>query len=43
MLAFGIRLQSLDGQRDVMQDMRSRLHPPPGVTATLSGLPVLVG
>ncbi len=44
-LAFGLRLQSLAGQRDVMQDMRARLHssqPPPGLKVTLSGLPVLV-
>jgi hydrophobe/amphiphile efflux-3 (HAE3) family protein len=40
-LAFGMRLQSLADQRDVMQDMRARLEPPPGVRATLSGLPVL--
>ena len=40
-LAFGIRLQSLEAQREVMQDMRARLHPPKGVTATLAGLPVL--
>jgi predicted RND superfamily exporter protein len=39
-LAFGVRLQSLERQREVMQDMRARLHPPPGVRATLSGLPV---
>ncbi len=40
-LAFGIRLQSLEAQREVMQDMRARLDPPKGVTATLAGLPVL--
>jgi predicted RND superfamily exporter protein len=40
-LAFGIRLDSLEHQRAVMQDMRARLHPPPGVTARLAGLPVL--
>ncbi len=41
-LAFGIRLQSLEGQREVMQDMRSRLdRPPAGVRVTLAGLPVL--
>ncbi|WP_028064784.1 efflux RND transporter permease subunit [Solirubrobacter soli] len=41
-LAFGIRLQSLEAQRAVIQDMRARLHPPAGVTATVAGLPVLV-
>jgi len=40
-LAFGIRLQSLEAQRAVMQDMRARLDPPAGVRATLAGLPVL--
>ena len=40
-LAFGIRLQSLGGQRAVIEDMRSRLKPPPGVRATVAGLPVL--
>jgi uncharacterized protein len=40
-LAFGIRLDSLEHQRDVMQDMRATLHPPKGVTARLAGLPVL--
>jgi hydrophobe/amphiphile efflux-3 (HAE3) family protein len=40
-LAFGLRLQSLERQREVMEDMRERLDPPPGVRATLSGLPVL--
>ncbi len=40
-LAFGIRLDSLEKQRAVMQDMRSRLHPPAGVTARLAGVPVL--
>ena len=40
-LAFGIRLDSLEHQRDVMQDMRKSLHPPKGVTARLAGLPVL--
>ena len=41
-LAFGIRLQSLDAQRAVIEDMRERLRPPDGVTATVAGLPVLV-
>jgi hydrophobe/amphiphile efflux-3 (HAE3) family protein len=40
-LAFGIRLQSLAGQRDVIEDMRERLDPPAGVRATVAGLPVL--
>jgi predicted RND superfamily exporter protein len=41
-LAFGLRLQSLDAQRDVIQDMRRRLDPPDGVRATVAGVPVLV-
>ena len=40
-LAFGVRLQSLEAQRDVIEGMRSRLNPPEGVRATLAGLPVL--
>ncbi len=40
-LAFGIRLMPLDKQQRVIEDMRSRLDPPPGVTARLAGLPVL--
>jgi hydrophobe/amphiphile efflux-3 (HAE3) family protein len=40
-LAFGLRLQSLAAQREVIQDMRARLRPPPGVRATVAGLPVL--
>src|SRR5205085_1214776 len=40
-LAFGIRLESLARQHAVMADMRARLKPPPGVTASLAGLPVL--
>jgi hydrophobe/amphiphile efflux-3 (HAE3) family protein len=40
-LAFGIRLQSLERQRAVIEDMRERLDPPAGVTATVAGLPVL--
>ncbi len=40
-LAFGIRLAPLSHQREVMQDMRARLHPPRGVSAELAGLPVL--
>ena len=41
-LAFGMRQQSLEGQYNVLQDMRARLHPPKGVSASLAGLPVLV-
>ena len=40
-LAFGLRLQSFEGQRDVIEDMRARLRPPYGVRATVAGLPVL--
>ncbi|GAC1323789.1 MAG: hypothetical protein NVSMB25_20560 [Thermoleophilaceae bacterium] len=40
-LAFGIRLMPLDQQKRVIDDMRSSLHPPPGVTAAVAGLPVL--
>jgi hydrophobe/amphiphile efflux-3 (HAE3) family protein len=40
-LAFGIRLMPLSRQERVIEYMRSRLHPPPGVTAALAGLPVL--
>ncbi len=40
-LAFGIRLMPLSRQQRVIDYMRSRLHPPPGVTAELAGLPVL--
>jgi hydrophobe/amphiphile efflux-3 (HAE3) family protein len=40
-LAFGIRLMPLDQQQRVIDVMRSQLHPPPGVQATLVGLPVL--
>jgi predicted RND superfamily exporter protein len=40
-LAFGIRLMPLSRQQSVIDYMRSRLHPPPGVTAALAGLPVL--
>ena len=41
-LAFGIRLQSLDKQRDVVDDIKEELKPPPGVDAQVVGLPVLV-
>ena len=40
-LAFGIRLMPLGRQEQVIDYMRSRLHPPPGVSAALAGLPVL--
>jgi uncharacterized protein len=40
-LAFGIRLMPLSRQERVIEYMRSRLHPPAGVTAQLAGLPVL--
>ncbi len=40
-LAFGIRLMSLQQQQQLLEQMRSSLHPPAGVSATLVGLPVL--
>jgi hydrophobe/amphiphile efflux-3 (HAE3) family protein len=40
-LAFGIRLMGLQQQQEVIDEMRSRLHPPAGVSAQLVGLPVL--
>jgi hydrophobe/amphiphile efflux-3 (HAE3) family protein len=40
-LAFGIRLMPLSEQQRVIDYMQSQLHPPAGVTARLSGLPVL--
>ncbi len=40
-LAFGIRLMSLDQQQRLIEQMRSDLHPPAGISATLVGLPVL--
>jgi hydrophobe/amphiphile efflux-3 (HAE3) family protein len=40
-LAFGIRLIALGRQQRVIDYMRSNLHPPPSVSATLTGLPVL--
>ena len=40
-LAFGIRLMPLSRQQRVVDYMRAHLHPPPGVTAALAGLPVL--
>ncbi len=40
-LAFGIRLMPLSRQQQVIDYMRSHLHPPAGVSAQLTGLPVL--
>jgi hydrophobe/amphiphile efflux-3 (HAE3) family protein len=40
-LAFGIRLMGLQQQQQLIEGMRSRLHPPAGVSAQLVGLPVL--
>jgi len=40
-LAFGIRLMSLQQQQQLIGGMRASLHPPPGVSAHLVGLPVL--
>lgn len=40
-MAFGIRLEPLADQQKVIDDMRSRLRPPPGVRAELAGLPVV--
>jgi hydrophobe/amphiphile efflux-3 (HAE3) family protein len=40
-LAFGIRLMSLSQQQRLIEQMRSRLHPPAGVHASLVGLSVL--
>jgi hydrophobe/amphiphile efflux-3 (HAE3) family protein len=40
-MAFGIRLMPFDRQQEVIEEMRRRLDPPPGVTAKLVGLPVL--
>jgi hydrophobe/amphiphile efflux-3 (HAE3) family protein len=40
-LAFGIRLMPLDRQKDVIDDIESRLDPPEGVDAAVVGLPVL--
>jgi uncharacterized protein len=40
-LAFGIRLMPLARQQRVIEYMRSQLHPPAGVSAALTGLPVL--
>jgi predicted RND superfamily exporter protein len=40
-LAFGIRLMPLSRQQQVIDYMRSQLHPPSGSSASLVGLPVL--
>ncbi len=40
-LAFGIRAMSLQEQQRLIESMRSQLHPPAGVSASLVGLPVL--
>jgi predicted RND superfamily exporter protein len=41
-LSFGIRLMPLAEQQKVLDYLRARLDPPPGVRARLAGLPVLV-
>jgi hydrophobe/amphiphile efflux-3 (HAE3) family protein len=40
-MSFGIRLMPLERQQEVIEGMRDRLDPPPGVRAQLAGLPVL--
>jgi hydrophobe/amphiphile efflux-3 (HAE3) family protein len=40
-LAFGIRLMPLDRQKEVVDDIKERLKPPEGVSASVVGLPVL--
>ena len=40
-LAFGIRLMSLERQKEVVDDIKRRLDPPAGVEAAVVGLPVL--
>ncbi len=40
-LAFGIRLMGLGQQQQLIEQMRSLLHPPAGLSASLVGLPVL--
>jgi uncharacterized protein len=40
-LAFGIRLMPLSRQQRVIEEMRSMLHPPRGVSAQLAGLSVV--
>jgi hydrophobe/amphiphile efflux-3 (HAE3) family protein len=41
-VAFGLKVQGLDKQLDAVDTMRRELHPPPGITARVAGLPVLV-
>ncbi len=40
-LAFGVRIESLEDQKKVIDSIEERLDPPDGVTATVVGLPVL--
>jgi predicted RND superfamily exporter protein len=40
-LAFGIKLESLERQQQVIDVMRDQLRPPKGIKATVAGLPVL--
>ncbi|MGH2745799.1 MAG: MMPL family transporter, partial [Thermoleophilaceae bacterium] len=40
-LAFGIRLQSLESQKRVVDAIKRRIDPPAGVSASVVGLPVL--
>jgi hydrophobe/amphiphile efflux-3 (HAE3) family protein len=40
-LAFGIRLMGLERQKEVVDDIKASLDPPPGVKADVVGLPVL--
>ncbi|HKP90255.1 MAG TPA: MMPL family transporter, partial [Thermoleophilaceae bacterium] len=40
-MAFGIHLQGLDTQKQIVDDIRAELDPPIGVTADVAGLPVL--
>ena len=46
-IAFGIRVQPLSDQQELIDDIRSQIHspdgpaPPPGTTVELAGLPVL--
>jgi hydrophobe/amphiphile efflux-3 (HAE3) family protein len=40
-MAFGIRLMPLNRQKKVIDDIRSKLDTPPGVSADVVGLPVL--
>jgi uncharacterized protein len=40
-LAFGVKLESLRRQQQVIDAMRAQLRPPRGVKATVAGLPVL--